>query len=69
MLYTTVFFQEILTRLLKRAPFLTRYRLISSQKNIRYDSSKIQNELGWTSACSTKEAFERIIEFESSRQD
>ena len=69
MLYTTVFFQEILTRLLKRGPFLTRYRLTSSQKNIRYDSTKIQNELGWKPACSTKEAFERIIEFESSRQD
>jgi hypothetical protein len=54
MLYTTVFFQKILTRLLKRASFLTRYRLTSSQKNIRDDSSKIQKDLGWKPACSTK---------------
>jgi nucleoside-diphosphate-sugar epimerase/predicted dehydrogenase len=68
MLYATVFFQEILTRMLRRPPFLTRYRLISSQKNIRYDSSKIQKDIGWGPSCSTKDAFEKIIQFEKGKR-
>jgi nucleoside-diphosphate-sugar epimerase len=68
MLYATVFFQEILTRLLRRPPFLTCYRLTSSQKNIRYDSSKIQKDLVWGPSCSTKDAFEKIIQFEKGKR-
>jgi nucleoside-diphosphate-sugar epimerase len=64
LLYLTVFFQELLTKMLKRKPFLTRYRLISSQKNILYDSTKIQNELGWTPPCSLKDAISKVLQDE-----
>jgi 2-alkyl-3-oxoalkanoate reductase len=63
-LYTAVFFQELLTGFMKRPPILTRYRFTSSQKSIRYSSSKIQKELGWTPQYSAKEAFKKIIKYE-----
>ncbi len=45
--YSGVFFVEVLFFLLKRKPFLTRYRLMSSQKDVHFDISRIQNDLGW----------------------
>lgn len=59
----TVFFQEILTKMLKQKPFLTRYRLISSQKKILYDSTKIQNELKWTPKYSMKDAIDKVLQY------
>jgi nucleoside-diphosphate-sugar epimerase/predicted dehydrogenase len=38
---------EYVFPLLKRKPFLTRYRLMSSQKDVIFDVSRIQNDLGW----------------------
>jgi len=69
LLNTMVFSQEVLMKLLKRNPFLTRYRLISSQRSIRYDSSKIKNELGWDAKITSKEAFNRILAFEMAKQE
>ena len=40
--------QEFLCRLLRRHPFLTGFRLSTSQKNIRIDGSKIREALHWT---------------------
>jgi len=62
--YGIVYLQEILTGLLKRNPFLTRYRLESSQKNISYDSSKIRNELKWTQPSTMQEMYEKVIAYE-----
>lgn len=59
--------QEVLCRLLKREPFLTRYRLISSQRNIRYDNSKIINELDWKPHVSFDEAISMIINYERNK--
>ncbi|KPJ65507.1 hypothetical protein AMJ44_10030 [candidate division WOR-1 bacterium DG_54_3] len=61
-LYSTVFAQEIIAKLFRRKPFLTRYRLISSQKNILYDSSKIQRELNWTPPYAIKETINALID-------
>ena len=69
LLYLIVFFQEILTRMLKRKPFLTRYRLASSQKNVLYDSSKIQSELNWNPPVTTQEAISNVIQYEKNRQE
>ena len=66
-LYTAVWGQEMLTWILRRPPFLTRYRLTSSQKNIRYDSTKIQNALDWKPPYSMKEAFEMVIQHEKNK--
>lgn len=67
LLYVTVFFQEILTWILMRKPFLTRYRLASSQKNVLYDSSKIQSELSWNPPVTTQEAIKNVIQYEKNR--
>lgn len=66
-LYLLTWGQEFLTAALKRKPFLTRYRLISSQKSIRYDSSKLMKDTGWKASVNFDEAAERIIRFERSK--
>ena len=45
--YSAVFLQELLFRAIGRDPFMTRYRLMASQKNLFFDSNKIQAHLGW----------------------
>ena len=46
-LHEIVRLQERLTAVMGRKPFLTRYRLKSSQNRIVYDSSKIDRTYGW----------------------
>lgn len=60
LLYFAVAGQEVLFRCLGRAPFLTRYRLASSQRPVVYDSTKIQNELGWRQHVAFSEAVQKI---------
>jgi predicted dehydrogenase/nucleoside-diphosphate-sugar epimerase len=67
-LYLGVFFQELLTRALGRKPFLTRYRLVSSQKNILYDASRIINELNWAPPYTTKDALNMVLDYEHSKR-
>lgn len=57
-------FQELLCRAIKRGPFLTRYRLTSSQRSIRYDNTKIVHALQWGPRVSKEEAFRNIVEHE-----
>jgi len=52
-----VFFQEMFSKLLGRNPSVTRYRLRSSQKSIRFDSTRIQRELGWR----PMDSFETVV--------
>ena len=66
-IYFIIYAQEILCKVLKRPPFLTRYRLISSQKNISYDNSKIINTLNWSPAVTIDEALNALLEFERKR--
>jgi len=63
-LSAAVWFQEKIFRMLNKKPVLTRYRLISSQKPIIYDSSKIMNHLGWEPLFSFNQAVDRIVEYE-----
>lgn len=65
--YFITWSQEVLCRILKREPFLTRYRLTSSQRNIRYDNSKIMKKLNWTPMVSFDEAIAEILEFEKNK--
>jgi len=67
LLYSVTWLQEVLFRLLNRTPFLTRYRLVSSQKNIRYVNSKIADRLRWSPIVSFNEAAASIIDYESSK--
>jgi nucleoside-diphosphate-sugar epimerase len=64
-LTSIVFAQEKAFQILNRRPFLTRYRLNSSQNPIVYDSSKITQELGWQPPVSTREAFAGMLEYET----
>lgn len=67
LLYFIIYAQEILCKVLKRPPFLTRYRLISSQKNISYDNSKIINILNLKQNVTIDEALNALLEFERKR--
>ncbi|MFQ5993269.1 MAG: NAD-dependent epimerase/dehydratase family protein, partial [Nitrospiraceae bacterium] len=45
----------------KRAPLLSRYRLICGAKNLRYDTSRAKNQLQWKPHVSLKEGLERTL--------
>jgi len=64
LLHMVTGFQEMLCRAIKRGPFLTRYRLTSSQRSIRYDNTKIVQTLRWEPRVSKEEAFCNIINYE-----
>jgi predicted dehydrogenase/nucleoside-diphosphate-sugar epimerase len=67
LLYFIIWCQEVLFSALKRKPFLTRYRLVSSQKNIRYENSKIINKLNWNPKVSFAGAVSAIIDHEKNK--
>lgn len=69
LLYVIVYLQEILIKIIGKAPFLTRYRLESSQKKVVYDGKKICRELNWTSPVSVDDALNNMIEYEIQRQN
>ena len=64
-----VFCQEKICEAMKRRPVLTIYRLISSQKSIVYDVSKICNDLAWSPPVSVEAAYANLISYEKSRTD
>jgi nucleoside-diphosphate-sugar epimerase len=66
-LYSAVYFQELLTGMLGRRPFLTRYRLTSSQRSIVYDSSRIEKDLGWKPVIAPKDAIDKILAYETAK--
>lgn len=61
LILVAVLIQEYLFKLLGKAPFLTRYRLISSQKTVFYDSSRIMKELKYKPPFTMEEAIEAVI--------
>jgi len=65
--YGIVYLQEIMIGMMKRSPFLTRYRLVSSQKKISYDGSRIRNELKWTPPATMQDAYEKVIHYERNK--
>ena len=61
LLHAAVGLQEWVFGMLKRKPFLTRYRLVSSQISKIYDSSKIMNHLGWQPSFTFEQAVASIL--------
>ena len=55
-LITATWLQEKVLRLLGKAPYLTVYRLLSSQKPVRYSTSKIEAAIGWRSRVRFKDS-------------
>ena len=68
-LYSITWMQECLCKAMKREPFLTRYRLVSSQRSISYDNSKIIDKLGWAPKVSVEKAFKDLISHEAKNID
>ena len=64
-LYLLTGLQEMMLGMMKRKPFLTRYRLNSSQKSIIYDNSKIIETLDWKPLVSFKTAVKNMIDHET----
>lgn len=60
-IYLAVWLAENLMKLMGKKPFFTRYRLISSQRNIIYDSSWIRRHLNWSPPFTMDDAFTAII--------
>lgn len=69
LLYVIVFFQETLLKFIGREPFLTRYRLESSQKKVVYEGKKFCSELNWIPPVSVNDALNNIIEYEMQREN
>lgn len=61
LLLALTWLQEKLFGIFGRRPFLTVYRLVSSQKRIRYSASKIRNMMGWRPHVSFDQAVEQLI--------
>ena len=53
--------QEKLLPIIGKRPFLTVYRLRSSQRRVRYDTSKIEKAIGWRSRIRFEEGAEQVI--------
>ena len=63
LLSSLVSIQEKTFKTLRIKPFLSSYRLISSQKPVIYDSTKIMNHLGWQPEIPFQDAVERMMEY------
>lgn len=68
-LYLFVYAQEVLFNIIHTPPFLTRYRLESSQKEIVYSGEKICTELDWIPPVSLEGALSRMVEYELERKN
>lgn len=67
-LFAITWFQEMAFALMKWRPVLTRYRLVSSQKRVRYDGGKIMSRLGWRSRLSLRDALDRLVTSERAKR-
>jgi len=61
LLLTLTWLQEKLIAILGKQPVLTVYRLVSSQKRIRYSAAKIENTIGWRSRIRFKQGAEQLL--------
>jgi nucleoside-diphosphate-sugar epimerase len=60
-LLTLTWLQEKLLAILGKQPFLTVYRLVSSQKRVRYGTSKIENAISWRSRIRFEQGADQLI--------
>lgn len=60
-LLTLTWLHEKLLAMLGMQPILTVYRLLSSQKRVRYGTSRIENATGWRSRISFNQGVEQLI--------
>jgi nucleoside-diphosphate-sugar epimerase len=60
LLLAVTWLQEKLLAILGRRPFLTVYRLLSSQKRIRYSTFRIEQAVGWRSRVAIEQGVEQL---------
>ena len=60
--YAIVACQEIALQAMGREPYLTRYRLISSQRPVRYRAEKLSRALGWSAPVTFDEAVRTTLQ-------
>jgi nucleoside-diphosphate-sugar epimerase len=53
--------QEKLIVIIGKPPYITVYRLVSSQKRVRYSTSRIENAIGWRSHIRFKQGAEQLV--------
>ena len=58
---------EAQAKVTKRGPFLSRYRLVSATKDVRYDTSHAKAHLGWKPSVPLVEGMRRTFEWHKSR--
>lgn len=56
-----VFFQEIIFKILKKKPVLTRYRLNSASNNLEFSNNKITKKLGWIPTVSIQDGLRKTF--------
>ena len=61
LLLALTWLQEKLLGIIGKQPILTVYRLVSSQNRIRYDTSRIENAIGWRSRIRFKQGAEQLV--------
>jgi len=62
LLYWVVAVQEALMKLIKKKPFLTTYRLQSSQNTIEYTPEKLIQQLHWNPSVPMRQALDEILQ-------
>ncbi len=61
LLLTLTWLQEKIIAIFGKQPFLTVYRLVSSQKRVRYSTSRIEKAIGWHSRVRFEQAVTQLI--------
>ena len=59
--------QEKILLALRRRPFLTVYGLASSQKNVKYDTWRLEHVTGWRPRISFEQGAQQLLELEGAR--
>lgn len=62
MLRAVTVVQEKLLSILGRRPFITAYGLATSQKGVKYDTSRIERALGWRPRVGFREAVDQLLQ-------
>jgi nucleoside-diphosphate-sugar epimerase len=59
---------EAQAKLTKKAPFLTRYRLVCATKDVQYDTSRAKDQLGWRPKVSLQEGLTRTFDWYNGKE-
>jgi predicted dehydrogenase/nucleoside-diphosphate-sugar epimerase len=59
--YSAVYFQEIVFKMLQKKPIMTRYRLSSASNKIEFSNKKIKEQLGWKPRISIEQGLKKTF--------